>query len=415
MSGCELCPALRVTFSQKYWISSRSVGGSERGVDRMSKALNRLGVPVTILTCGGYARDGQRSEEFSNKYRLDIGRQGILLAEIPSMPEITDIIVSSDPKELGVLHMVWGFEHYPESLSRCLKIDGVPKIFSTMEINQFEQITQELENPVAKQKHVEQMCKKVDCLVAISDPLAQEARELGFPDVRTIYLPVPVDIFTPATAIQKNELRRRSNLPIDKKCCFFAGRITKDKGIDMLMDGFTQLSLQRPNDWRLIIAGGLDLDDELERRFSDFVNRPDVKYLGVITSEQEIANYMRLSDVFVYPSVHTEGLALSVAEAMACGLPVVTTEFATSKTGMKDLVIPGETGITFDSTVRPGQAICDALSGLDKDLVTRLGVNARDKIFKLRMDDSQVGVQLRDLYCELLNKYGRCYKRDASI
>lgn len=127
-------------------------------------------------------------------------------------------------------------------------------------------------------------------------------------------------------------------------------------------------------------------------------------YLGVSTSEKKVAELMRLGDVFIYPTIHMEGLGLSVAEAMASGLPVVTTEFAASKTGMKDLVFPGKTGVVFDHLKQPA-AISDILADFDENKIRHLGENARQRIYDLKMDVRQVSLQWRDVYCELLNKY----------
>ncbi len=63
-----------------------------------------------------------------------------------------------------------------------------------------------------------------------------------------------------------------------------------------------------------------------------------VKVLGW---RDDVNDLMRAADVFALPSYSTEGLPVSLLEAMACGKPVVTTHHK----GCEDAVVDGETGL----------------------------------------------------------------------
>jgi glycosyltransferase involved in cell wall biosynthesis len=72
-----------------------------------------------------------------------------------------------------------------------------------------------------------------------------------------------------------------------------------------------------------------------------------VRFLGVLESESEVFGVMKASKVFVLPSVR-EGFGIVVAEAMACGLPVVTTRHPDNHA--RSLVVDGSTGWLCEPT-----------------------------------------------------------------
>jgi len=110
---------------------------------------------------------------------------------------------------------------------------------------------------------------------------------------------------------------------------FFAGRITKDKGVDIALAACKKLGV------KLILAGPLN-----EPEFSTPVLADEsVVYLGELTYEELFEAYRR-SKALVYMTQYTEPFGLSVIEAMAAGAPVITT----GKGGTGETVIDGKTG-----------------------------------------------------------------------
>ncbi len=116
---------------------------------------------------------------------------------------------------------------------------------------------------------------------------------------------------------------------------FFAGRITKDKGVDITLQACKRLGVQ------LVLAGPLR-DVEFA---APIIADPSVTYLGELSYE-DLARYYARAGAFAYMSQYIEPFGLAVVEAMAGGAPVITTGFG----GTGDTVVDGQTGF-FCQTV----------------------------------------------------------------
>jgi glycosyltransferase involved in cell wall biosynthesis len=110
---------------------------------------------------------------------------------------------------------------------------------------------------------------------------------------------------------------------------FFAGRITKDKGVDIALAACKKLGI------KLVLAGPLNNPEFSTPILAD----ESVMYLGELTYE-ELFDVYRRCKALVYMTQYTEPFGLSVIEAMAAGAPVITT----GKGGTGETVIDGKTG-----------------------------------------------------------------------
>ena len=103
----------------------------------------------------------------------------------------------------------------------------------------------------------------------------------------------------------------------------FVGAINGRKGVPLLIDAWRQLSGKGAELW--LIGGGS------ENALKQIPDLPGLRCLGRVTRD-DVAKAMQQCDVFVFPT-YFEGLALVILEAMACGLPVITT-FASGAEGV---------------------------------------------------------------------------------
>ena len=132
-------------------------------------------------------------------------------------------------------------------------------------------------------------------------------------------------------SLEDKILRKKSK---DKIQILFLARMEKEKGIFELIDSFQTLSQDMPN-LELILAGkGTAYDAVVEYVGSS----ENIIFVGHIEGEGKAAIF-RQSDIYCLPS-YSEGLPVSVLEAMAFGLPIVTTSVG----GLKYFFKEGEMG-----------------------------------------------------------------------
>jgi glycosyltransferase involved in cell wall biosynthesis len=113
----------------------------------------------------------------------------------------------------------------------------------------------------------------------------------------------------------------RLNIPEEAIVAGFVGRLTRDKGIDELVEAFSALGESRP-DLYLLLVGDYEEGDRPPRRIIETVDRhPRIRSVGW---KQDTPRFFAAMDFFVLPT-HREGFGTVLLEAAAMGLPVVTT------------------------------------------------------------------------------------------
>jgi glycosyltransferase involved in cell wall biosynthesis len=117
----------------------------------------------------------------------------------------------------------------------------------------------------------------------------------------------------------------------------YAGRVSREKGLDRLAAGYLSLRRRR-DDVHLVIAGDGPYRAELEALLGETAT-----FTGFLRGE-ELARVYASCDVFVFPST-TDTLGRAVAEAQASGLPAVVCGIG----GPRECIRPGVSGFVVDS------------------------------------------------------------------
>lgn len=169
----------------------------------------------------------------------------------------------------------------------------------------------------------------------------------------------------------------------------FLGVLNERKGVPVLLDALASPLLAKAN-WHIRFAGNGDI----ERTKAEAASRGlggKTEFLGWVDEERS-RQLLAESDVLVLPS-RNEGLPMAILEAMANGLPVVSTPVG----AIADAVIHGETGLLTN----PGDdaALARALSILVEDpaLRARMGAAGRERWFE-NFDQSSFNHRLENLF-----------------
>ncbi len=179
----------------------------------------------------------------------------------------------------------------------------------------------------------------------------------------------------------------------DRPVGLFVGRLANYKGLDVLVNAV------RGTELAVVIVGAGELGRWLEQKIKRLGVESNVSLAGAV-SARELPDYYRAAAYFVLPSTTpAEMFGVCLAEAMACGTPIITTAL---KTGVREVNAPGEVGLE----VQPGDAtgLQEAMEKLagDSSLRREMGLKARKRVeerFTLR---GMIDAHLR-LYAEILS------------
>ncbi|MBN1493547.1 MAG: glycosyltransferase family 4 protein [Candidatus Omnitrophica bacterium] len=167
-----------------------------------------------------------------------------------------------------------------------------------------------------------------DSFITISSPLTQRCLDAGFSKNVVIQIPQGVDTnkFCPVVNTDKKmKLKKQYGIHPDVKVILFVGAIIERKGIGDLINVWRDIQ-DKDHKICLLLVGPYDFKDN-----QDFIEtikkkiekqRLNVRLIGRVENVEE---YMKLSDIFVFPS-RLEGFGNVIIEAMACGLPSVVSE-----------------------------------------------------------------------------------------
>lgn len=205
--------------------------------------------------------------------------------------------------------------------------------------------------------------KKVSFIVFSRD--VKEFYKNKLPKKRIDYLKCGVDTnrFVPVKSSEKIELRKKYNIPLDKKVILHVGHLNYGRNIDKLMNISSEYYV-------LLVTSTLTKNEQDVDLKQKLLSRENIKliddYIDVI---EEI---YQLSDVYFFPVVedgHCIDIPLSCMEAAACNLPVITTDFGE----MKEFVL--KQGFYQISDFE-----CEKLNALIFDILSQKEFSSRDSV-----------------------------------
>jgi glycosyltransferase involved in cell wall biosynthesis len=217
-------------------------------------------------------------------------------------------------------------------------------------------------------------------LLCVSETTARDVhRLLGIPHERLVVTPNGVDqsffnLFEMRQSLSvdaRTELRQRLGIPAQRPIIFYVGGHDERKNIARLIEISKEVIVAREERSEvapvLVLAGRVNSQrerDTLDTALRDFAMASDTCVVGFVPDSDLRALYAE-SSVFLFPSLY-EGFGLPVVEAMAAGVPVVSSD----RGALPEVM--GQAGIAFnpDDPIAASRAVLEVLQ--NRELAQRL-------------------------------------------
>ena len=186
-------------------------------------------------------------------------------------------------------------------------------------------------------------CNDLDAVIVPSTAMNKVLEDYGV-KTPTAVLPTGIELDKFQNA-EGNKFRNAYNIPLDRPTLIFIGRVAFEKNIDFLLKVVDQVRKTIP-DILLLIAGEGPALVHLKKLSNTLRLNNNVLFLGYLDRHKELLDCYACGDAFVFAS-NTETQGLVLLEAMALGVPVVSTAVM----GTKDILAPKKGALVCNESV----------------------------------------------------------------
>jgi glycosyltransferase involved in cell wall biosynthesis len=187
---------------------------------------------------------------------------------------------------------------------------------------------------------IHRVLKSADTIIATTKSYAKESPFLRRYLDKIVVIPNGINIEEVTTPVTKEKSREILGLPQDSEIILFFGSLVEYKGPDILLKAFKLVKNVFPSA-KLIFAGRGHMDNELKETAKQMKIYDDVIFTGFV-EDNEKPLYYKAADIFCLPSTTlAESFGIVNLEAMAAGLPIVSSDLG----GIPDIVKNGVNGL----------------------------------------------------------------------
>ena len=387
-------------------------GGQVLHAQELALRLMDLGIDVTILTRRLRASDAKRIT-VGRLPVVRLGTGGVLRGKgAAALVPMASFLAQSAAwlvrhrAEVDVV-MALGIKMLPLAVTTAGRLAGRPVVLKPESNIEFEQplAAESIAGlgragrllAAAVERCRDPFLRAADRVVAMAPGIEEHLRAHGLKNERIVAIPNGVDLarFHPADRPTKMQLRRELGLPEASPIVLYTGRIVTSKGVMVLAEAWRAVAARHRHAKLALLGTGEGSHDPCDAALTAFLDEHGLRESCLLPGNSDAPQaWLGAADLFVFPSFY-EGFGLSLVEAMACGLPVVTTPVGVAP----DLVVSGVNGSLVP--VGDATALADALTALLGEPASwqRLGAAAREAVgrFSFEAVADAYAALLRDL------------------
>lgn len=369
-------------------------GGPVRSVGNLIKALSKKEVNCKILSPLPSNYDATKLTNIQNEFNVTYYKTTGLSRFFPSHSFDFSKTVSQFLKNINIIHLHGVFDYY--SYWICKNVNDRPIFLSphgSIVKWGFERnVLSYLKKHLFINSFGRMILDRAD-IIQLTTKYEQEEfnRIIGNRYNNKIRVIPNGVIVNDNTHISKELFFNTFKSTVGRRIILFLGRITKKKGLDILIPAFAELC--KKNKELILVIAGPD-----ERGYREVVENlikkhrieDNVLFTGHIDGEIKLSAY-KASELFVLPS-YTENFGMAVVEAMACELPVIVSK----EVGIQREIERYNAGIVVDTNI---QSLYQGIKILldNPHLKKEVAINGR-KLVKEYYDIDKVADRMLEVY-----------------
>jgi glycosyltransferase involved in cell wall biosynthesis len=303
-------------------------GGVETYVRETGKRIAKKGYEITVLS----PRYGDEpKEENVDGLKVKRSRRFFSLSNMNFFP---GVFFRIRKEEFDLMHL-----HHPDPVGNIsgwfwAKRKNKPYVVTYHADISRKDLLRKIAAPIYENLFLKRILREAEFVTTTTPIYPKISCVLSKMKLETVTVPCGYDS---SRFIPKNPQTLKKKLGLEKKkVILYLGRLNYYKGLPYLIEAYRQIRQKMP-DTALVIAGS----GPEEKKLKELSRGLGIIFTGRVP-DKEMAEYYSLAEVYVLPSVYeAEGFGISLLEAMACGVPVVTTNLS----GMPYVVNFGKAGL----------------------------------------------------------------------
>lgn len=339
-----------------------SSGGPSRSVTALCDALDRVGASVSIVT----SQPGP-DEPILRPSRPDVDlrlsgkeRKGLWRgANSPFGRAVTEAVAASGPAVVQN-HGVW----VPTNRAAALAARAADRPFVVSPkgmLSEWALSVKRVKKQLAWHLYQRHTLEMAQAFVVTAEAEAEDVRRLG--------LRQPIAVIPHGVAFSPPGTFSASTQGEEPRTALFLSRVHPKKGLPDLVEAWGRV---RPEGWRLVIAGPDEGGHraEIERQIQQLGLGDAVSFVGPVGDDEKWDLY-GAADLFVL-ATHSENFGIVIAEALATGVPVVTTHGAPW-----EVLVSHRCGWWVETGAEPFAAALSEATSASPDVLRAMGARGR--------------------------------------